>query len=118
MKKSTKFREIFDRIERHDSKRETTKKRKLRDLLYLGEKVLVHTERIRKKDAPKNMYKPTMENISFFNREKKLLVQNRLKVNNTLLIYYFWFAPEDDAENINDKRFIRQELFSIDGQFI
>ena len=62
-----KVKENANRIKRCDSK-EITKKRKLRDPLDLDKKVLIRAERISKKDAPINIYKSTMENISFFNR--------------------------------------------------
>ena len=90
----------------------------MRDPLDLDKKVLIRAERISKKDAPINIYKPTMENISFFNRQKKCIIKKRLKVSKNPLICYYWFAPKDDAENINDERFIRQELFAINDEFV
>ena len=49
------------------------RKRKLRNPLYLDEKVLVLAERLKKKDAPSKFYKASTDNISFFNRDKFLL---------------------------------------------
>ena len=58
-----------NRLEIYETKK-TMKKRQLREPLEPNEKVLVLAERLRKKDASKNLYKPTTENVSFFNREK------------------------------------------------
>ena len=46
-----------NRIERYDSKKETKRKRKFRDLLDLDKKVLVLAVRIRKNNTPRNVYK-------------------------------------------------------------
>lgn len=42
-------------------------KRKIRDPLNIGELVYVLAERLKKKDAPRRLYKNTTENKSFFN---------------------------------------------------
>ena len=44
------------------------RKRTLRDPLNLDEKVLVLAERLKKKDAPGNLYKASTDNILSFNR--------------------------------------------------
>ena len=44
------------------------RKRTLRSPLNFNEKVLVLAERLKKKDAPGNLYKPSTENMPFFNR--------------------------------------------------
>ena len=46
------------------------RKRKLRSPLNLDEKVLVLAERLKKKDAPGNLYKASTENMPFFNRNR------------------------------------------------
>ena len=93
-----KVRNNTNRLERYETKKETMKKRQLREPLELNEKVLVLAERLRKKEAPKNIYKLTTENVSFFNREKKFIVKKRLKGIENPVIYYYWIAPEDDVE--------------------
>lgn len=76
--KDDKFREICDfyrlvkvrqnveRNERNNWRKDKLKERKMRELLNIGEKNIVSAERLRKKDAPRNLHKPTTENISFF----------------------------------------------------
>ena len=78
------FREIYDfhrivkaskdadRYKRYDLRQDKKFKRKLREPLLLGEKVLVLAERLKKKDAPGLLFKSTTENISFFNRKETL----------------------------------------------
>ena len=44
------------------------RKRTLRSPLHLDEKVLVLAERLKKRDAPGNLYKASPENMPFFNR--------------------------------------------------
>ena len=44
--------------------------KRLRKPLKVDERVLALTERLKKKDAPKSLYKLTMENVSFFNRKQ------------------------------------------------
>ena len=58
-----------ERCERHDIHFYKKSRKRLRSPLVVGEKVLALAERLRKKDAPGNLYKSTTENISFFNRE-------------------------------------------------
>lgn len=76
--KDDKFREICDfyrlvkvrknveRNERNNWRKDKLKERRMRELLNIGEKNIVSAERLRKKDAPRNLHKPTTENISFF----------------------------------------------------
>ena len=45
------------------------RKRTLRSLLHLDEKVLVLAERLQKKDVPENLYKASTDNMPFLNRD-------------------------------------------------
>ena len=73
------FQEIYDfmrlqKIETNQARNDRynekidRRKRKLRSPLNLNEKVLVLAKRLRKKDAPGNLYKASTENIPFFYR--------------------------------------------------
>ena len=57
-----------ERYSRNDERLNKKSRKKLRSPLMVGEKVLVLAERLRKKDAPGNLYKSTTENSPFFNR--------------------------------------------------
>ena len=73
------------------------RKRKLRSPLNLDEKVLVLAERLKKKDAPGNLYKASTDNMPFFNRDRIFTI--RTKLNNDT--YLFWV--EEDGKKINGR---------------
>ena len=120
------FREKFDfyrigkvgknneRTKRHSIKKDANK-RKLRQPLMIGEKVLVLSGRIKKKDVPGKLYKPTTPNKSFFNKDKIFIVKKRVQtISND---WYYWVA-EEKPDKINKLRFVRQELYALDGQWM
>ena len=84
------FREKFDfyrigkvaknneRTKRYSIKKDANK-RKLRQPLMIGEKFLILSERIKKKDAPGKLYKSTTQNKSFLTRIRYLLLKKELK---------------------------------------
>ena len=120
-----KFREVYDfhrvvrvsrdaeRYKRNDIRFDKKTRKKLRSPLTVGEKVLVLAQRLRKKDAPGNLYKSTTENISFFNREEIFIVRKILSKEDS---YNYWISKMADGEIIN-KRFLQQELFALKNQF-
>ena len=120
------FREKFDfyriekvgknnkRIKRYIIKKDANK-RKLREPLAIGEKVLVLSERLKKKDAPGKLYKPTTQNKSFFNKDKIFIVKKRVKTLTDSL--YYWVA-EENSTKINKFRFVRQELYALERQWM
>lgn len=52
----------------------------MRKPLNIGEKVLALVQRLKKKDAPKNLYKPTTKKIDFFNKDKKFIIKEILNI--------------------------------------
>ena len=87
----------------------------LREPLMIGEKVLIFSERIKKKDVPGKLYKSTTQNKSFFNKDKIFIVKKRVKtISND---WYYWLA-EEKSDKINKFRFVRQELYALDGQWM
>ena len=120
------FREQFDfyRIEKVDKNNKRIKryiikkdanKRKLREPLAIAEKVLVLSERLKKKDASGKLYKPTTQNKSFFNKDKIFIVKKRVK---TLTDGWYYWVAEEISNKINKFRFVRQELYALDRQWI
>ena len=89
------------------------RKRTLKSPLNLDEKVLVLAERLKKKDAPGNLYKASTDNIPFFNRNRIFTIYKRAKLNNNTYLYWV----EEDGKKI-DGRFLRQELFALNNQFL
>ena len=88
--------------------------KKLRSPLTVGEKVLVLAERLRKKDAPGNLYKRTTENTPFLNRNEVFIVRKVLLTDDT---YYYWISKTTDGDKLIDNKFLRQELFALKNQF-
>ena len=118
------FQEIYDfmrlrKIETNQSRNDRynekidRRKRKLRSPLNIDEKVLVLAERLKKKDAPGNLYKTSTDNIPFFNRNRIFTIYKRAKLNDG--IYLYWI--EENGKKI-EGRFLRQELFALNNQFL
>ena len=118
------FQEIYDfmrlrKIETNQSRNDRynkkidRRKRKLRSPLNVDEKVLVLAERLKKKDAPGNLYKASAGNIPFFNRNRIFTIYKRAKLNDG--IYLYWI--EENSKEI-EGRFSRQELSSFNNQFL
>ena len=93
------YREVYDfyrlvkvskahnRYERYDLELDKKKKKKLREPLEIGEKVLVLAERIKKKDAPGVLFKSTTENIPFFNKKEIFTIEKSILIEN---VYNYW----------------------------
>ena len=64
------------------------KKRRLRNPLDIGEKVLVLAGRLKKKDAPRRLCKSTGENRPFFNRNRNFTINKHVPTDNNT--YYYW----------------------------
>ena len=47
----------------------------MREELSIDEKVFVLAERIKKKSAPGKFYKQSVQNISYFNKEKTFIIR-------------------------------------------
>ena len=97
---------------KYDTKKDRRQKR-LRNPLFLDEKVLVLAERLKKKDAPSKFYKASTDNIPFFNRDKVFTIYKRAKLNSDSYLYWL----EDENNNKIEGRFLRQELFALNKQF-
>ena len=104
----------FKRYKRHDINIDFRKRRRLREPLAIGERVLLLAARLKKKDAPGVLYKSTTENKPFFSRKQVYVVRKVVKVAGT---YYYWVSEEQKDELIQN-RFLREELFALNDQFL
>ena len=102
-----------DRYKRYELRQDKKFKRKLREPLLVGEKVLVLAERLKKKDAPGLLFKSTTENIPFFNRKETFIVWRVLPLDGN---FYYWLSKSSEDKTV-EKRFLRQELFALKNQF-
>ena len=124
--RSEKFRNVYDfyrllKVQKHakryaraDAKKSKSLRRRLREPLKVVERVLALAERLKKKDAPKHLYKSTTENVSFFNCEQIFAIKKVVKTPEDN--YLYWILKESD-DKIIDKRFLWQELFTLNDQF-
>ena len=120
------FQEIYDfyrlfkvkshseRYKRADILMDKKNRKQLRNPLLEEEKVLVLEERLKKKDPPKQLYKATTKNIPYFNRDQVFTIKKVVK--NSDHQYNCWVAKEGE-KNIQNKRYLRQELFALKSQF-
>ena len=79
MHRTERIKLIHDRLNRHDKNKYDRKKNKLRQNLNINKKVLVLGERNRKKSAPGKFYKQSVQNISYFNKEKVFFIKKKLQ---------------------------------------
>ena len=100
------------RNKKYETKKDKRQKR-LCNLLYLDEKVLILAERLKKKDAPSKFFKASTDNIPFFNRQKVFRIYKRAKLHNDTYLYRL----EDENNKKIESRFLRQELFALNNQF-
>ena len=70
-----KIQRLHRRRDKYDVMKYSAKRKKLRERLFVGEKVLVLTERIKKKAAPGKFYKQSVQNISYFNKDKTFIIR-------------------------------------------
>lgn len=82
------------------------KKNKLRKPLDIGGKVLVLDERLKKKDAPVHLYKSTIQNKPFFNKNQIFTTKKKLPFDD----FYYYRILKEGQDKIENKRYIRQEL--------
>ena len=59
----------------------------------IGEKVLILAERIKKKDAPGRFYKQSVQNISYFNKERTFMIRKKQLIDG---ITFYWLT---DVQN-------------------
>ena len=118
------FQEIYDFVRlrkiQHNQMRNDKYNQKLgrrkkasRSSLNLTENVFVLAERLRKKDAPGRLYKSSTENMPFFNRNIIFTIYKRAKLENGTFLYWL----DEDGQKVKG-RFIRQELFALNNQFV
>ena len=89
------------------------RKKTLRSPLNNGEKVLVLAEGLKKKDAPGKIFKSSTGNIPFFNRNRIFTIYKKVKLNNNSYLYWL-----EENEHEVKGRFLRQELFALNNQFL
>ena len=72
----------------------------LREELMVGEKVLVLAERIKKKAAPDRFYKQSVQNISYFNKDKTFMIRKKRSIDN---ITFYWLADVQTNRKVSKR---------------
>ena len=103
---------INQRQDRYDKKKYDRKRKKLREDLFIGEKVNVLAERIKKKSAPGKFYTQSAQNISYFNKDSVFTIRKKQTIDG---IMYYWIKSTDKKLST---RFQRSELFAIKSHFL
>ena len=83
-----RVKEHEDRTVRYMEKQNDRKKRKLREPLDIGEKVLTNAKSLNKKDVPGVLYKYSTKNKPFLNRNKIFKINKRVGINSSKTNYY------------------------------
>ena len=109
-----KIKLVINRLDRYAKKKYKAKRRKFRENLNVDGNVLVLAERIRKRLASGKFYKQSVQNISYFNKEKTFSIRKRQKIDK---IDYYWLTNLQSNRKLT-KRFQRTELFAINNNFI
>ena len=76
MRRIKKTQRLHNRLDKYYKKKNSLKKRQLREDLSICEKVFMVAEQIKKKSAPGKFYKQSVQNISYFNKEKILKISS------------------------------------------
>ena len=82
-------RRLHCRLDKYDVMKYSAKRKKLGERLFVGEKVPVLAERVKKKAAPGKFYKQSVQNISYFNKDKTFIIR---KIRTIDSIKYYWLT--------------------------
>ena len=85
----------------------------MRTGLSIGERVYVLAERIKKKSAQGKFYKQSVQNISYFNKEKMFVNRSKQTIDK---ITYYWLKNSETNRKVL-KRFSRTECFALRNNF-
>ena len=76
---------------------------------------MVLAERIRKKLAPGKLYKQSVQNIAFFNKEQTFVIRTEQKIHK---IVNYWLKNLKQNHKYLTKRLQRNKLFALKNNFI
>ena len=113
MHRIVKTKKVHHRLPDYDVKKYSTKRKKIRNELFIGEKVYILAGRIKKKSAQGKFYKQSVQNIRYFNKDKIFIITAIRSIEG---IKYYWLKNAEANGNLS-KRFQRTELFALKGNF-
>ena len=80
----------------------------------ISEKVLALVEKIKKKAVPGKCYKQSVQNISYFNKERTFMIKKKQKIDK---ITQYWVTDVQNYRRVS-KRFQGIELFANRANFM
>ena len=96
-----KYQKVSDRLDRYDKKNYSRKKKKLRQKLDIGKKYYCQLKELKrnlhwelKRYPPCKFYKQTVQNISYFNKEKIFIITHKRNTENKT---FYWLK---DIKNL------------------
>ena len=113
MHRIEKTQKLHHRLDDYDVKKYSAKRRKVRNELFLGEKVFILAERIKKKSALGKLYKQSVQNISYFNKGKIFIIRAIRSIGG---MKYYWLKNAETNRNL-PKRFQRTKVLALKGNF-
>ena len=84
-------------------KKNSVKNKQLRTGLSIGERVYVLAERIKKKSASGKFYKQSVQNISYFNKEKMFVNRSKQTIDK---ITYYWLKNSETNRKVVKRYFL------------
>ena len=114
MRRIEKTQGLHNRLDKYYKKTNSLKERQLREDLSICEKVFMVAEQIKKKSAPGKFYKQSVQNISYFNKEKILKISSTWTIDK---IKSYWVKDTETDRKIL-KTFMRTELFALRHNFL
>ena len=114
MKRIEKTQGLHRRLDDYDTKNYCSKKKQLRENLSISERVYVLAEKKKKKKGrPEGFKSSSVQNISYFNKEKIFTIRAIQAINK---ITYYWLKNTETNRKVT-KRFARTELFALRNNF-
>ena len=86
---------------------------KLRSPLEVGEEELILAAQLKKKDSLGKFYKSSVDNKSYFHKQKAFLIKSRQKIDGKC---FYWLKPSTTEKNLKS-RFQRENVFAISDNF-
>ena len=109
MHRLEKTHKLSQRQDRFDKKKYSRKRKKLRDSLYIGERVYFLAERIQRKSASGKFYKQSVQKVNYFNKDTMFVIRKKKNIGG---ITYYWVQDTKKNKNMT-KRFLRSEIFAF-----
>ena len=113
-KRIERSKNVSNRLDKYDRKKYAAKKKKLRENLSVGEKVLVSVERIKKNVKLENFINKLFKIYHILMKKTVFVVRKKQKIDKKT---YYWLKNEEKNKYLL-KTFQRSELFAIVDNFV